>query len=113
MEELTNLSEKVLYKYFNTLSNLGYINDYEVNSILILLFLEEALDREFSMFVTAEDYKVIQTSLSCLFENSCIGFPDFNTYDELVHKCKLYLTSRISEDCVLRSTQDNYIKGEA
>lgn len=113
MEELTNLSEKALHKYFNNLSKLGYLNDSEVSSILVLLFLEETLDREFSMFVTEDDYRIIQNSLSCLFENSCIGFPDYNTYDELVHKCKLYLTPRISEDCILRYTQDNYIRGEA
>lgn len=113
MEQLTKISESTIEKYFEHLVQLGYVKDSEVNKILVLLFLEEVLYKEFAQFITEEDYKIITDTLYCLFGSNCmIDFPTYNVYDSLIHETKTYLIPRITEDSVLRVCQSGYIRSE-
>lgn len=115
MDELMlNISEEAITRYFNTLSQFGYKKYSDVNKILVLFFIEETLSHEFSQFITNDDYKIIVNALYCLAGETCmIDFPVFETFDSLVHEDRRVLVPRITEDSLLRSTQDDFFRVEA
>lgn len=114
MDELTKISEEAIQRYFNTLSKFGYIKYSDVDKLLVLLFMEETLAHDFVDFITEDDYKIIVGSLYHLYGSNCmIEFPTFNNYDSLVHKTKVNRTPRITEDSMLRVSQNNLNRIEA
>ena len=66
MDKLTSLSINYLDTYFHTLSVLGYKDYNSVYKLLILLFIEELLTGEFSIFINEKDYRNITNLLYCL-----------------------------------------------
>lgn len=113
MDEVTKISEEAIQRYFNALSQFGYKKYSDVDRLLVLLFIEEVLTYDFSMFITEEDYKIIVNALYCLYGSNCmIDFPAFASYDSLVHKSK-DRSLRITEDSILRVCQGDYFRAEA
>lgn len=114
MEEVTKLSTEAIQRYFTTLSQFGYKKYSDVDRMIALLFMEEILAHDFSEFITEDDYKHIVNALYCLAGSTClIDFPEFANYDSLVHKTKVYLTPRITEDSILRICERDMIRVEA
>lgn len=106
MEEVTNITENTVNRYFNSLSKLGYRNYTDVYKIIILTFLEELLDYDFFGFVSEEDYNAIMKAIYCLADNTCtIEFPSYATYDDIFRKSSVDLTSRITEDGIFRISE--------
>ena len=113
MEELTKITEGALNRYFTTLSQFGYKKDSEVESLLVLLFIEDTILDDFSEFVTEDDYRIILQALECLYGSNCmIDFPKYANYDSLIHKSNVYLIPRITEDATLRVDQKEVIRVE-
>lgn len=103
MKELTKITEEALNRYFTALSQFGYKKDSEVESLLVLLFIEGTILNDFSEFVTEDDYRIILQALECLYGSNCmIDFPTYANYDSLVHKSDISLVPRITEDAILR-----------
>lgn len=114
MEEVTKISEEAINRYFTTLSQFGYRKYSDVNKLIALLFIEEILKFDFSTFITEEDYKDIINALYCLSGNTClIRFPEYENYDSLIHKTKLSIIPRISEDSILRMSELGIIREKA
>lgn len=113
MEELTKIAEEALNRYFIALSQFGYKKDSEVESLLVLLFIEDTVLDEFSEFVTEDDYNIILQALECLYGSNCmIDLPKYANYDSLIHKSNIHFTPRITEDTVLRVDQKEMIRVE-
>lgn len=113
MEELTKITEEALNRYFTTLSQFGYKKDSELESLLVLLFIEDTVLDEFSEFVTEDDYNIILQALECLYGSNCmIDLPKYTNYDSLIHKSKVYLNPRITEDITLRVDQREMLRVE-
>lgn len=113
MEELTKIAEEALNRYFTALSQFGYKKDSEVESLLVLLFIEDTILDDFSEFVTENDYRIILQALECLYGSNCmIDFPKYANYDSLIHKSNVYLIPRITEDATLRVDQKEVIRVE-
>nr|DAG91959.1 MAG TPA: hypothetical protein [Crassvirales sp.] len=114
MDDITNIAEEALKRYFNALSKLGYKNYNDVSKLLVLLFIEELLTSEFSFYITESDYKSITNALYCIMGNNClIDLPSYATYDSLFHYNSNYLEyikCRITEDSIIRSTEDSNIR---
>lgn len=111
MEEVTNLTENTINRYFNSLSKLGYKNYTDVYKIIILTFLEELLGYDFFGFVSEEDYNVIMKAIYCLADNTCIiEFPSYATYDSIFRKSDIDLTPRITEDGIFRTSERHELK---
>lgn len=109
--EITNISKEALTRYFNILSTLGYKNYKEVDKLIVLLFIEELLTSELSYFINEQDYKTISNIIACLEGSSCmIDIPLYETYDSLIHKDLRELTYRITEDSILRYTENNLLR---
>lgn len=111
MDSLSNITQEVFTRYFNTLFNIGYSKDSNLNKLLLLSILEEILDSELSYFVTEQDYKSIINAIYCIMGNSClIDLPNYETFDSLIHKPKYTYYVRVSQDNIVRVTQDDIIR---
>lgn len=117
MNNVTNIANETLRRYFNSLSKLGYKNYSDVAKLLVLLFIEELLTSEFSFYVTEKDYRSIVNALYCIMGNNClINLPSYTTWDSLFHDNPNYLEYiryRITEDSTLRGTEDSNFRIEA
>lgn len=117
MDNVTNIANEALRRYFNALSKLGYKDYNDVAKLLVFLFIEELLTSEFSFYVTEEDYRSITNALYCIMGNNClIDLPSYTTYDSLFHDNPNYLEYiryRITEDSTIRNTEDFDFRVEA
>ncbi len=113
MDELLNISEEAIIRYFTTLSQFGFKQYTDVERIMILFFIEEMLTHEFADFITEKDYRDIVNALYCLYGSTCmIEFPSFETIDSLVHSTNRDYTPRVTEDDALRGTQEGILRVE-
>lgn len=114
MDKMLEISEEAITRYFTTLSQFGYKKYSDVDKIIILFFMEEMLAGEMSYYVTQDDYRSIVNALYCLAGSTCmIDFPMFESYDTLVHSSNRTFVPRITEDSILRSTEDDNFRVEA
>lgn len=114
MDKMLEISEEAITRYFTTLSQFGYKKYSDVDKIIVLFFMEEMLAGEMSYYVTQDDYRNIVNVLYCLAGSTCmIDFPMFESYDTLVHSNKRTFVLRITEDSILRNTEDDNFRVEA
>lgn len=110
MDEITNLSQDAIIRYFNSLSKLGYKNYEDVSKLQALLTLEEMLSI-FDGYITESDFRSIINAIYCLSGTTCmIDYPKYINDDTLFHTTDIAFTVRITEDSIIRGTQDNIIR---
>lgn len=116
MDNITTISSEAFERYFNTLSKLGYKSYSNVDKLLVLSVIEDILSGELSFFVTEEDYRSITNALYCIIGNNClIDLPTYTTWDSLIHDNTSYwynIKYRITEDSILRNTEDSTFRVE-
>lgn len=101
-----------LNKYFNTLKYTGYISSTETLKILLLLFIDELSTKEIGIYLTNEDYKVINNLLYSLFGSSCIiPYPKLNTVHSGVSN-NIYSVNpfHITQREYIKSTQEELLR---
>lgn len=110
MDGLDNLAYIGVSNYFKALSTFGYKSYKEVDKLLVLLFIEGLLRGPLSMYIDDCDYKTITNVLYCLFGSTClIPYPEFVVSTSLVQDLNAN-TPRISEDEILRFSEDELIR---
>lgn len=111
MDKLLNIAAQAIIRYFTSLFQFGYKKYSSVDKIITFFFIEEMFTGEFSQFITEEDYKTIVDALYCLVGSDClIDFPMFATQDSLEHPTLTRLTLRVTQDSILRGTQDALLR---
>lgn len=114
MEDISNISMEAIRRYFNTLSKFGYKSYDEVDKLIALLAIEEILLGELSYFITETDYRSIVDFLYCIFGSTCLAdMPGYITYDSLIHPISADKKYRITENNILRISEDSYLRIEA
>lgn len=110
MEIFKNELLKSLDTYFNTLTKFGYVKYSDVYKLLVVLFLEEALNSLFSDFITESDYRSITNVLTCIYGSTCLlpyfKYREGTTLRPIVSP----FVPRITEDTVLRNTEDSNLR---
>ena len=100
-------------RYFNALSVFGYKSYDDVNRMLVMSMIEELFTSEFSYFITEDDYRTLINSLYCLLGNNCLyDFPSYATWDSMIHKDNRFMVYRISENDILRNSENDYFRVE-
>ena len=67
-----------MYKYFNTLSNIGYVKQKSVDKLLLLVLIQEVIDNDFRGLINERDYNDIVQALYCLYGSDCLmPYPDY------------------------------------
>lgn len=67
--DLTNLSYEALHRYFTRLSQSGYMKYSNVDSLIVLLYIQEIV-KEFDFDI--EEQTIINKALSCLQGSNCM-----------------------------------------
>lgn len=67
--DLTNLSYEALHRYFTRLSQSGYVKYSSVDSLIVLLYIQEIV-KEFDLDI--EEQTIINKALSCLQGSNCM-----------------------------------------
>ena len=109
MEELDLITLNAIDKYYTYLDNLGYVENEEMDNIIILSFINDILNI-FPQYITDKDYNTILKAVQCLSTKSCfISSPHFLTQESLFKDSNYYKQKvfRISEDSLFRLTEDN------
>lgn len=113
-ELLLELSEEAIIRYFTTLSQFGYKKYSSVNKLLLLIFLEEFLTGPFLQYLTEKDYREITNCIYCLVGSDCmIDFPIFEVNDGFQNINRRNVVFRITEDDILRITENGFLRIEA
>lgn len=67
-----------LSRYFNTLSNTGYVSKSNTLKLFVYTMIYYLLENDFRGFITEADYNSIVKALYCLYGSTClIGYPDY------------------------------------
>ena len=114
--EILNDVFKSVSIYFNTLIQLGYKKQTDVDKLLVYNFIEEMLTGEMRYFITEEDYRKIEQALSCLYGSSCLlPYPQYANDDYLFGHVESggLISPRITEDSNIRFTEDDRVRFKA
>lgn len=105
MDNLSNVLERALATYFNVLSSTGYVCYNDVNKLLLLSLIEELTSGPMSAFIDDKDHNSMNNALYCIFGTSClIPYPPTEEISAVYGEEG---SIRISEDDMIRFTQDN------
>lgn len=114
MDNITAISSEAFERYFNTLSKLGYKSYSNVDKLLVLSVIEDILSGELSFFVTEEDYRSITNALYCIIGNNClIDLPSYDTWDSIIHENKNSVSYRLTEENIVRISENDMFRIEA
>ena len=67
--EITNLSYEALHRYFTRLSQSGYIKYSNVDSLIVLLYIQELIS---NYNLDIDEQAIIDKALACLQGSSCL-----------------------------------------
>lgn len=109
MDNLSNVLERALTTYFNILSNTGHVCYNDVNKLLLLSLIEELTSGPMSAFIDDKDYNSMNNALHCIFGTSCL-IPYPPTEENSAVYGEEEGSIRISEDDMIRFTQDNKLR---
>jgi len=110
MEEIDTVIINGLDRYFNTLCNVGYVNDDKVNRLLLLIFINEMLSGDFSHYITDDDYQSILNVLYCL-GNCMIDMPSFKVFNDSIYNVNNNENLSLRyDDSLIRSTESYIIR---
>ena len=69
---------EALSSYYATLGNLGYLPANQAKKLLVLCFYRDFVFNDYRGLISAEDYKLIEQALDCIFGSTClIPYPDY------------------------------------
>ena len=108
INELTLISIK---NYYKVLKSSGFLSYNQVYQLLLLSFIDDLFQDDFSWYITEEDYTLLTSVVDCLSKGTCI-IP-FNILPKHTEPINNYLEdtpTRISEDDIIRLSQDDVLR---
>ena len=69
---MDNIIYNSLLRYFNTLITFGNVKYKDVYKILFLIWVNQQLTTKFSEYITEDDIRIMQRSVNCMFNSSCL-----------------------------------------
>ena len=112
MEELINVKDSSLEKYFKLLTHTGVTGGDIQDNMLALIAIEDILNR-FGEFITDQDLRKLNKLLQCISNNCLIDYQESIGGDTLYHPMNRNLEVRISEDNILRGSEDGILRIKA
>ena len=95
-------------RYFNHLKNFGKIDKGKTNTILVFLFIKQIVTGPMSIYVTNEDYKILDDVLYCLYGSSClIDYPTFKLSHSMFENIDNDQYIKVLEDGVINRYSEN------
>lgn len=101
--DIKQLTLNSIQRYYKILAKTGSVDYSQVYKLLLLTFVEELFNDEFSWFITKEDYAKLTSIIECISKNTCIVLWDKTAIH--IEPIKNYL-----EDTPIRISEENIIK---
>ena len=98
MENLNITLEHSLEKYFKVLSKIGYVSPKDVYNLLSLVIVTKLL-KKYSVYVIA-----------CISGSCLIEAPTIFSEDSIFYEVKHILGIRITQDSMIRTTEDEIFR---
>lgn len=108
--DITKIVSKGINNYYDSLSILGYRPQSDIDKLIVLMFIEEVLTQDMRIFVTEEDYKVIDKALNCLYGDCLVPFPQYKAGKLSSFTDGGIVSPRITEGSNIRVTEDNNVR---
>lgn len=90
IKEDVDVESKILEsidRYYNSLKVLGYKPQKDVNTLLVLSFVNKLLSWDTANFITDKDYQSIDRALNCIYGSCLVPFPEYrNCLSQLKYK---------------------------
>lgn len=113
LDDLTKGVAQSFDNYMSLLGSIGYASQCAVNKLLVYSFIEEIFEK-FSTYITEEDYNILAEALNCLYGTCMIPYPYFINDDATSDSTDFIpVEYRITEDKVMRITEDNLFRVKA
>lgn len=111
LDYLTKEVAGAVDRYMSILSHVGYKSYCTIDKLLVYSFIEEILTK-FSIVVTEDDYNLIASVLNCLYGSCMIPFPYYMGSTIEPGETPLFYHNyfRLSEDNILRATENNNLR---
>ena len=108
INELTLISTKNYYKVLKSRGSLDYNQVYQ---LLLLSFIDDLFQEDFSWYITEENYELIDNLITCLSKNSCIiPYTKIASHTEPVRNFLEDVPTRISENNVIRLAEVDVLR---
>lgn len=109
--DINQLTLTSINRYYNILSHTGYLEDSQVNKLLLLVFITELFQDDFSWFMSDDDYSRLMGIIDCISKSTCIV--PYTKSAIHIKPVKNYLEdipSRVSETNIIRLTESDLIR---
>ena len=108
INELTLIGIK---NYYNVLKSNGFLSYNQVYQLLLLSFIDDLFQDDFSWYITEEDYALLTSIITCISKHSCI-VPYIKTAIH-VEPIKNYLEDnpiRVSEKDIIKLAEADILR---
>lgn len=111
---LTKQALDGVQKYFKVLESTGYMKYGNVNTLLGLFLVDDFLNTDMNMFITEDDYRIMDKFLYCLYGHSCL-LP-YSVYTNRMNHLggilprNSYDNTRVDEDKTLRHSEEGNVR---
>lgn len=103
INELTLISIKNYYKVLKSKGSLDYNQVYQ---LLLLSFIDDLFQDDFSWYITEEDYAMLTNIITCISKNSCIvPYSKTAVHTEPIKNYLEDIPIRISEKDIIKLTE--------
>lgn len=109
MEDLNIILEHSLEKYFKVLSKTGYKSFKDVYKLLSLVIVTKLIEK-YSEYITEEDLRSMSMAIACISGSCLIEAPTIFSEDSIFHEVKRILGIRITQDSMIRTTEDKIFR---
>ena len=108
INELTLIGIK---NYYKVLKSSGFLSYNQVYQLLLLSFIDDLFQDDFSWYITEENYKLIDNLITCLSKNSSIiPYTKVASHIEPVKNFLEDIPTRVSENNVIRLAEVDVLR---
>lgn len=112
MSTISDALQKGFVKYYNTLTNLGYIDMKHVNRLIVASWINDVLEGRYGLLVNDEQYMLLSQLYMCIEGDCLVPYQNY-CHDFVVNKLPNLDANtfvRLTEDSETRILEDNNIR---
>ena len=109
--DINQLTLDSINRYYQVLKRTGFIGDQEVYNLFTLSFLDDLFKKDFSWYITEDDYRIMDNLITCLSKNSCIiPYTKIASHTESIKNFLEDIPTRISENNIIRLAEVDVLR---
>lgn len=109
--DIKELTLESIKNYYKVLTKMGTIGDDQLYKLLLVVFIDDLFQEDFSWFITEDNYAMLTEIVNCISRSTCIvpnNIRPIHTYP--ISNYLEDTPTRISEDSIIRLAESDVIK---